>query len=244
MRGILRRWHRVPILACLVLAWAASPQYETRFRTIRYKILTERGKRYGTFEIPAGKYSRVSNIRARTVKPDGTAIMVSPDQIFEKVVFQVADYKETAWVFHFPAVEQGVILEVRYDRHDYSLLFIDPFYFPGPEFTLRARMTQAIPEDMGYTVLCDLCPNNQQPSVAPWHEAKAKGQMFTMELRDIPGYRAEDLMPPERDASPRLEMLLAHWRNAAIWGLGRARIGSLSTGRPWLCMPGPITRTP
>ena len=279
MRGILRRWHRVPILACLVLAWVASPQYETRFRTptlaadrsaeawsevppeerslkrvdqdpdadavvllnerngkilkeadetlnvldyhIRYKILTERGKRYGTFEIPAGKYSRVSNIRARTVKPDGTAIMVSPDQIFEKVVFQVADYKETAWVFHFPAVEQGVILEVRYDRHDYSLLFIDPFYFPGPEFTLRARMTQAIPEDMGYTVLCDLCPNNQQPSVAPWHEAKAKGQMFTMELRDIPGYRAEDLMPPERDASPRLEMLLAHWRNAAIWGLGR-----------------------
>src|SRR5437773_5147532 len=180
MRGILRRWHRVPILACLVLAWVASPQYETRFRTptlaadrsaeawsevppeerslkrvdqdpdadavvllnerngkilkeadetlnvldyhIRYKILTERGKRYGTFEIPAGKYSRVSNIRARTVKPDGTAIMVSPDQIFEKVVFQVADYKETAWVFHFPAVEQGVILEVRYDRHDYSLL--------------------------------------------------------------------------------------------------------------------------
>jgi len=188
---------------------------------LRYKILTERGKRYGEFEIPAGKYSRVSNIRARTVKPDGTAIVVPSDQIFEKVVFQVADYKETAWVFHFPAVEPGVILEVRYDRHDYSLLFIDPYYFPLSEFTLRSRMTQAIPEDMGYTVLCDLCPNNQQPTVSPWREGKAKGQMYTMELRDIPGYKPEDLMPPERDASPRLEMLLAHWRNRAIWGLGR-----------------------
>jgi len=188
---------------------------------LRYKILTERGKRYGEFEIPAGKYSRVSNIRARTVKPDGTAIVVPSDQIFEKVVFQVADYKETAWVFHFPAVEPGVILEVRYDRHDYSLLFIDPYYFPLSEFTLRSRMTQAIPEDMGYTVLCDLCPNNQQPTVSPWREGKAKGQMYTMELRDIPGYKSEDLMPPERDASPRLEMLLAHWKNRAIWGLGR-----------------------
>src|SRR6266436_9078123 len=163
MRGILRRWHRVSVLACLGLAWASLPANEPHVldRTLaadrsdevwpeitpeerslkrvdqdpeadavvllnerngkilkeadeilnvlnyhlRYKILTERGKRYGEFEIPACKYSRVSNIRARTVKPDGTAIVVPSDQIFEKVVFQVADYKETAWVFHFPAVE-------------------------------------------------------------------------------------------------------------------------------------------
>jgi hypothetical protein len=187
----------------------------------RYKILTERGKRYGDVEIEAGKYSRVSNIRARTVKPDGTAVTVAPDQIFEKVTFQVADYKETAWVFHFPAVEPGAILELRYDRHDNSLLFIDPFYFARSEFTLRARMTQAIPEDMGYTVLCDLCPGNQSPTVSPWREGKAKGQMYTMELRDLPGYKEEQLMPPPRDANPRLEMLLAHWKDRAIWGLGR-----------------------
>src|SRR5882762_9018499 len=64
----------------------------------RYKILTERGKRYGDVEIPAGKYSRVSNIRARTVKSDGTVVPVPPDQIFEKVTFQVGAYKETVWV--------------------------------------------------------------------------------------------------------------------------------------------------
>ena len=33
----------------------------------RYKILTERGKHYGDVEIGAGKYSRVSNIRARKI---------------------------------------------------------------------------------------------------------------------------------------------------------------------------------
>src|SRR6266850_8070316 len=188
---------------------------------LRYKILTERGKRYGEFEIPAGKYSRVSNIRARTVKPDGTAIPVAAYQIFEKVVFQVADYKETAWVFSFPAVEPGAILELRYDRFDNSYIFLDPFYFAEAEFTLRARVTQAIPEDMGYTVLCDLCPNKQSPTISPWREGKAKGQMYTMELRDVPGYKEEELMPPPRDANPRLEMLLEHWKDRAIWGLGR-----------------------
>src|SRR6266850_2304988 len=188
---------------------------------VRYKILTERGKRYGDVEIGADKYSRVSNLRARTVKPDGTVVPVAPDQIFEKVTFQVGDYRETAWVFHFPSVEPGAILEFRYDRHDNSLLYLDPFYFGGPEFTLRARMTQAIPEDMGYTVLCDLCPRNQSPTVSPWREGKAKGQMYTMELRDVPGYKEEELMPPPRDANPRLEMLLEHWKDRAIWGLGR-----------------------
>src|SRR5436309_2131247 len=154
MHGIVRRWRRVPALACLGLACALLPADGSRLWRptlaadrsadlwseitpeerslkrvdqdpdadavvllnerngkilkeadetlnvldyhVRYKVLTERGKRYGTFEIPAGKYSRVSNIRARTVKPDGTAIMVSPDQIFEKVFLQVADYTETA----------------------------------------------------------------------------------------------------------------------------------------------------
>ena len=187
----------------------------------RYKILTERGKRYGDVEIGAGKSSRVSNIRARTVKPDGTVVPVPADQIFEKVTFQVGDYRETAWVFHFPAVEPGAILEFRYDRHDNSLLFLDPFYFAEPEFTLRARMTQAIPEDMGYTVLCDLCPANLTPTVSSWREGKAKGQMYTMELHDLPGYKEEELMPPPRDANPRLEMVLEHWKDRAIWGLMR-----------------------
>ncbi len=188
---------------------------------VRLKVLTERGKRYGEVEIRAGKYSRVSNIQARTVRPDGTIVPVAPDQIFEKVTLQVGSYKETAWVFHFPAVEPGAILDYRYDRHDNSIYFIDPFYFAGPEFTLRAKVTQAIPEDMGYASLCDLCPKNQAPVVTPWREGKAKGQLYTQELKDVPGYRDELLMPPARDASPRMEMVLTNWKDHAEWGLSR-----------------------
>ncbi len=188
---------------------------------LRFKILTERGKRYGEVQIKAGKYSRVSNIRARTIRPDGTIVPVAADQIFEKVTFQAGNYKETAWVFHFPAVEPGAILEYRYDRHDNSIYFIDPFFFAGPEYTLRAKVTQAIPEDMGYASLCDLCPKNQPPVVTAWREGKAKGQLYTQELKDVQGYREELLMPPARDASPRMEMVLTNWKDHANWALGR-----------------------
>ena len=102
---------------------------------VRMKILTDRGKRYGEVTIRAGKYSRVSNIQAHTVRPDGTIEPVAPDQIFQKVTFQAGSYQETEWVFHFPAVEPGAILEYRYDRHDNSIYYLDPFYFAGPEFT-------------------------------------------------------------------------------------------------------------
>ncbi|MBI4169507.1 MAG: DUF3857 and transglutaminase domain-containing protein [Acidobacteria bacterium] len=188
---------------------------------VRFKILTDRGKRYADVEIAAGKYSRVSNIRARTIKPDGTAAPVAPDQIFEKVTFQVGAYKETAWVFSFPAVERGAILEYRYDRHDNSVVFIDPFYFAGPEFTLRARMTQAIPDDMGYWSLCDHCPGSQPPAITNWREGKVKGKLYSQELRDLPGYKDELFMPPARDVSPRIEFVLLEWKRYYWPSLGR-----------------------
>ncbi|HEU4401610.1 MAG TPA: DUF3857 and transglutaminase domain-containing protein [Candidatus Polarisedimenticolia bacterium] len=186
----------------------------------RMKILTERGKEYAEIHIPAQKYSRVSNLRARTIKADGTVVPVAPDQIFEKVVLQVGDYKRTELVFNFPAVEPGAILEYRYDRHDNFLLYIDPWYFAGPEFTLRSKVTQAVLAGMGYAVLCDLC-SGAKPEVTDWREAKAKGQLYSVEQVNLPGYREELMMPPEREVAPRLEMTLQSWKNVRWAELGR-----------------------
>jgi hypothetical protein len=186
----------------------------------RIKILNERGKRYGEVRIPAQKYSRVSNLKARTVKPDGTIVPVAPDQIFEKVVLQVGEFKLTEWVFNFPAVEPGAILEYRYDRHDNFLRYVDPWYFAGPEFTLLSRVTQAVPAGAGYAVLCDLC-STTKPVITPWREGKAKGQLYSVELKRIRGYRDELMMPPEREVTPRLEMVLQSWKDVYWEPLGR-----------------------
>jgi hypothetical protein len=196
--------------------WVNALQYHWRL-----KVLTEAGKRYGEVRIRASKASRVSDIGARTVKRDGTVVPVSVDQIFEKVVFQVGSTKVTEWVFNFPAVEPGAILEYRYARHDNYFLYLDPFFFAGPEHTLRASVTQAFPESMGYSVLPDLCPAGARPVVSDWREGKLRGQQVTLELKDLPGYRSEFLMPPPREVGPHLEMVLMNWKGVYVEALGR-----------------------
>src|SRR2546428_4740135 len=186
----------------------------------RLKVLSERGRRYGEIHLRAERLSRITNIRARTIKADGTVIPVTPDQIFEKVLFQVGDAKYTEFVFKFPGVEPGCILEYRYDRYDNFLVFVDPWFFAGEEFTLRSRLTQVVPNGTSYAILCDLC-GSVKPDISDWHEARAKGQKYSVELRNLPGYREELMMPPAREVSPRMEMVLQSWKDVGWEALGR-----------------------
>jgi len=185
----------------------------------RLKVLNERGKRFADVHIPAQKFSRVSNIQARTIKPDGTIVPVASDQIFEKLVSQIGGFKRTEWVFSFPAVEPGAILEYRYERFDDFLLFLDPWYFDDAEYTLRSVASQALPSDMAYSLLRQ--NSDVQPVVVDWREGQAKGRLYTLELHDVPPYRDELYMPPRREVSPRLEFLLTGWINRYSDALGR-----------------------
>ncbi|MGH9750221.1 MAG: DUF3857 domain-containing protein [Candidatus Polarisedimenticolia bacterium] len=188
----------------------------------RMKILTDRGRRYSEVQIAAGKHSRVEGIEARTVLPDGRVVPVPRDQIFRKVVLQAGGIRDIAWVFNFPSAEAGAILEYRYRRFDDSLLFITPFTFAGPEHTLRARVSQSVPGDMAYTFQCALCPRGQPPVTERWRQGRMPGTTYIRELRDVPGYRDEHLMPPLRDAVPQLEMLLTGWRGWILPGVDAA----------------------
>jgi hypothetical protein len=187
----------------------------------RMKILNERGKRYAEVHIRALKYSRVDAIEARTIKPDGSVVPVPPDQIFEKVVLQVGSARITEKVFNFPAVEPGSIIEYRYTRRDNYMLYLDPYYFAGEEFTLRSHVSQGFLAPTSYSILCDLCPP-VQPTLGEWRDAKQKGQQYTLDLTNVPGYRDEAMMPPERETSPRLDMVLASWKGQYSEALGRA----------------------
>jgi Domain of Unknown Function with PDB structure (DUF3857) len=187
----------------------------------RMKILNERGKRYGEVHLRAQKYSRVDAIEARTIKPDGTVVPVPPDQIFEKVVLQRGNARITEKVFNFPALEPGAIIEYRYTRRDNFLLFLDPYYFAGEEFTVRSHISQGFLGPTSYSILCDLCPP-VQPTVGEWRNANQKGQLYTLDLVNLPGYRDEAMMPPERETSPRLEMVLNTWKGRFSEQLGRA----------------------
>jgi len=186
----------------------------------RMKILSERGKRYGEQRIRASKGSRVDELEARTIRPDGSIVPVTPDQIFEKLIIEVGSQRVVDKVFNFPSVEPGAIIEYRYTRYDNGMLFLDPYYFAGEELTVRSRVSQGFLAGTSYTILCDLCPQ-VQPVIGEWRDAKQKGQLYSLELRNLPGYRDEALMPPERETTPRLDMVLHLWKGAAIESLGR-----------------------
>jgi len=186
----------------------------------RMKILNDRGKRYAEVHIPSQKYSEVSGIEARTIKPDGTIMPVAPDQIFKKLVEKGRGYKLEEFVFSFPAVEPGAIIEYRYRRRVTSIIYIEPWFFAGPEFTLDSSMSQMIHEWTTYRILCDKCPN-PEPDSTPWKEGKKKGKLLTMEMKNVPAYRQERLMPPVAEVSPRIEMVLKALEGAQIEELGR-----------------------
>ncbi len=183
-------------------------------------MLNDRGKRYAEVHIPSRKYSKVSGIEARAVRPDGTVVPVATDQIFEKTVEKGRGYKLTEFVFNFPAVEPGVILEYRYRRQVDSIIYIEPWFFAGPEFTLLSRMSQAVHEVTTYRILCDKCPN-PEPETTPWKEGKIKGKLMTVEMKDVPAYRDERMMPPAGDVSPRVEMVLKAAEGTEWEALGR-----------------------
>lgn len=80
----------------------------------RIKILTETGRQYGDVRIPYLRgQSRVNQIQARTIRPDGSEIPFS-GAVFEVTVLRQRKLKLEAKVFSMPAVEPGGIIEYRY----------------------------------------------------------------------------------------------------------------------------------
>ncbi len=74
------------------------------------KIFNEAGRDLANVELP----EEVTGIRARTVRPDGTAVEISKDDIMRKIVTQKRGRRNEVKVFAFPDVEPGSILEYIY----------------------------------------------------------------------------------------------------------------------------------
>jgi hypothetical protein len=185
----------------------------------RLKVLTEAGREYSEVSIPADKQFRMRGLQARTIKADGTVVPVAPDQMFEKVLAKGRGVRRSAMVFSFPAVEPGAILEYRYER-DSGLIYIEPWQFSSDLVTLFSRVSQLVPADAYYVVLCDKCPN-PEPVRTDYNENHMKGRIFSIDMKDVPANHDEVLMPPEREAYPRFEMVLKAWDNTHWDELGR-----------------------
>ena len=75
---------------------------------IRIKVFTNRGRRWADVQLPfrVGQ-GRITDVHARTVRPDGVAVEVDDRDIFDKVLMKTSHSIWKAKVFSLPAVEAG-----------------------------------------------------------------------------------------------------------------------------------------
>lgn len=84
---------------------------------VRLKIFTERGKDFANVQIPYFGKQHIYNLQGRTVRPDGSVVLLSKDAIFDKVL-EKAGQKTRVVSFALPAVEPGSIVEYRFTRNE------------------------------------------------------------------------------------------------------------------------------
>ena len=80
----------------------------------RLKVLTPAGRDRANIEIPVYKgWYKVSDLKARVVRPDGTAVPFT-GQVFEKTVLRTGGFKVTVMTIALPDVDVGSVIDYRY----------------------------------------------------------------------------------------------------------------------------------
>lgn len=174
----------------------------------RIKVLTEKGKELATVSLPYYQSTtRVTDIKARTIHPDGTVIPLEgkPEKL---LVAKVGEEKVERTVFNLPSVEVGSILEYRYairydDDHVSSPQWQlqKPYYVHHCRYSFKpfenfidgkASTRYLVDNDgnrVGHLIWVQVLPDKQQL------KPDASGT-FRLELNDIEPMPHEEWMPP------------------------------------------------
>jgi len=82
---------------------------------IRIKIFTDRGReKQSKIEIPFFTGTKIKDVAARTIKPDGSIIELAKQDFIEKTIIQISGRKLRSKNFTFPAIEPGSIIEYKW----------------------------------------------------------------------------------------------------------------------------------
>ena len=82
---------------------------------VRVKIFTERGReKYSKFDIPFSRGMKIKDLAARVIKPDGSTVEITRQDVFEREIVKADKLKIKAKSFAVPGIEPGVIVEYRY----------------------------------------------------------------------------------------------------------------------------------
>lgn len=173
--------------------------FETNY--YRIKILTEEGKKRGDVEITYLKdRDNVRDIKARTIRPDGS-VLDFDGKVFDKTVVKLRGVKVYAKAFSMPEVQVGTIIEYKFKvNRDASQVYSPYWPLQDELFTRRAKFSFK-PFLRG-----SLGIRWANFNVPPGNMAKElKGGLIGLEIENVPAFEDEEYSPPERELRMRVE---------------------------------------
>jgi hypothetical protein len=176
----------------------------TRHRYVykRLKVLTEKGKDRASIEIPYdAKYVGVTDIRARTIAPDGTITPLT-GKAFDSTIAKAQGVKYLAKTFTLPNVQVGSIIEWKYTEYWDDWVFAPHWIVQDDLLTKRAKFAfvpmfkqnHYVEDSRGqildrvYYSLIGLPPNTSIKT--------ASNNRMELELKDVPAFEEEEFAPP------------------------------------------------
>jgi len=159
---------------------------------IRIKIFTDRGReKQSSIDIPYFSNTKIKDVAARTIKPDGTILELAKIDVIEKIVARVGDFKLRTKSFAFPGLVNGSIIEYRW-KEVISNSSAD---------NMRLQFQREIPvQSITYHIkpartssFFDLHAFNME---APVFQEEKDGFQFVT-VKNARAFREEPMMPPE-----------------------------------------------
>lgn len=158
---------------------------------IRIKIFTDRGRELESkIDIPFFSGTRIKDVAARTIKPDGSIVELTKDDVVEKTVVKASGVKLKTKSFAFAAIEPGAIIEYKWKE----------VIQDSSANNMRLDFQREIPiESITYHI---------KPSGAGFFDVrqfnmpkpefqKEKNGFQVTTVTNMPAFREEPLMPPD-----------------------------------------------
>jgi transglutaminase-like putative cysteine protease len=185
----------------VILEWSVDrDDAEGReYEYFRIKVFTEQGKKNADVEIPyySDRFA-ITDIKARTVQPDGTIVPFN-GKIFDKIVIKTGSYQIKAKTFTFPDVRPGSILEYHYKSGwDQRYLYTAHWDLQRNLFVRKARFNikPNLRSEYFATYVSVGLTQEQQPSSTPG--------AYLLELSDLPAFVEEPFSLPESQLKPNI----------------------------------------
>lgn len=193
-----------------------------------FKIFNQRAHDKAEVSIPYNASNeRITNLHARTIKPDGTVLIASGDDIHQSAPFSEYAMYDDAKVngISMPGVEDGVIIDYVYTRTTTKS------YLPGQyseQWSFRdgadpvkfSKMTLTTPAAMKIQTL----PRNTNGMTATQTLSKdGAHKTYVWKMENLGSIVPEPMMPPAHTFLPWIEIsTIPSWQTIAHWYQGLA----------------------